>query len=1656
MEINETNFPDEILRSFVATYDGDEDGALSTEEISYIDGVYLDGEPVTSLKGIEYLTAVRGIFVGNIDENGNAAGQITSIDLSNLSELESLSISGNPINELDLSNNPKLKNIWASCCGLTSLDVSLCPDLEILDIWGNQLTEINLKNNTALKELNLDGNLLKDIDLSSNSAIERLRLGGNQIKSIDISNLTDLKTIDLSSNPLEEVPDLSGYTNMEVLMLGGLNLEAIDVSGMTSLRELGLWANALTEIDLSNNTALESLNLDGNLISYLDLSANTALRELRCSGNRLAFIDLSANTALNLVECRDNYFEISDYDQFNTLEELGMDFSKATNWDGAEYDAETNMLNIFSDCVSYDYPTFGENTERFEINIKVPVCDINEENFPDETLRNFVADFDFDGDGILSEGERSSIDGIYLDGQPLTSLQGIEYLTAVKGIYVGCLDSEGNPCGTLTSIDVSMLPQLEELFVHGNPIETLDVSNNPNLIKIDAGFCGLTSLDLSNNPNIEYLFLCANQLTTIDISHLTELKGLDLSDNPLETVPDVSGFTMMEEMWLGSLNLEAIDVSAMENLRDLGLWNNYLTEIDLCGNPALEILNVDSNKIRYLDLSANTALKELRCNRNNLAFLDLRANTALEIVQCPGNVYYVESMDEISDIIDMGLDLSVATSFEGGEYDAETGELTVYGSWLAYEYPTFGDQFEKFKICVYVPDVEITEENFPDPVLRSCVATYDFDENGILSADENFFIEGLWLADSPLADLTGAELLAALKEVQVNGTSVTDLSPISNLKSLELLNINDTLIEGDLDFSGNPNLLALDFYGSRISGADVSNCPKLISFNGTSPFFTSVDFTNNTRLEYVTIGESPLTELDVSNCPKLKVLNLWGSKVSEIDVTNCPELIELNVQSNGVSAVDVSRNTKLELLGIGDNPDLAEIDISNNTALKELHFWNTPIKNVDLSNAPELLILSASGAPLESLDVSNNTKLSYINIGGGTLDSLDLSKNTALSELCVWGTNITSLDLSNNTLLTAVRLNGLPILTLDLSKNTELMEIELNGNGIDLTSFTVTELDDYNVDLSKITGWTGAKFDPETKTLSDIEEDAEKIVYTYDLGNGSTAEFELRIPVPEAPEVTAKGGSGKVTLSWKPVNMATSYVVYSYDGKDLEIIGETSETSFVVDGLKNGTEYRFFVSARCGAMETEFSDKYIVKAKPAVAVPAKPANVKVDPSDGEVYVSWTASEGATSYSVYKYEGGKYSKLYSTTETGCTIRGLTNGTTYMFLVRAFNESGGSAFTTADLVSGTPKAPVVIPEKPTNVKATAGDKQVTLTWTAAAGAESYTIYKYENSKYTKINSTAKTTYTVTGLTNGTAYKFLVRAFNEAGGNSFTLADLVSATPKAPVASVPAKPANVKATAGDKQVTLSWTASTGATSYTIYRYNNGKYGKVTSTASTSFTIKGLANGTTYKFLVRAFNAKGGSSFTTADLVSATPKAAVTTVPAKPTVNANVQDKVVTFSWNAVEGATYYKLYNYSNGKYGLVATVTDTTYRLRYLKNGTTYQILVRAFNEKGGSKFTTADLISVTPKAATAVPTAPSVKASVSGGNVNLTWAHVPTAFSYTIYKYENGTYTKLGATCDNYFTVKGLAAGKTYSILVRSFNSKGGHKVTSADRVSVTL
>ena len=180
----------------------------------------------------------------------------------------------------------------------------------------------------------------------------------------------------------------------------------------------------------------------------------------------------------------------------------------------------------------------------------------------------------------------------------------------------------------------------------------------------------------------------------------------------------------------------------------------------------------------------------------------------------------------------------------------------------------------------------------------------------------------------------------------------------------------------------------------------------------------------------------------------------------------------------------------------------------------------------------------------------------------------------------------------------------------------------------------------------------------------------------------------------------------------------------------------------------------------------------------------------------------------------------------------------------------------------------------PASPTNLSATAGNQQASLTWTASGGATSYNVKRGTASggPYTTVGSPAGTTYADTSLTNATPYYYVVTAVNAMGesGNS----NQATATPKA-APTAPAAPPNLTATGGNQQVSLAWTASTGATSYNVKRAatNGGPYTTVASPTGTSYTDTTVTNGTIYYFVVTAVSASGESA--NSNQASATPSA-------------------------------------------------------------------------------------------------------------------------------------------------------------------------------------
>ncbi len=173
------------------------------------------------------------------------------------------------------------------------------------------------------------------------------------------------------------------------------------------------------------------------------------------------------------------------------------------------------------------------------------------------------------------------------------------------------------------------------------------------------------------------------------------------------------------------------------------------------------------------------------------------------------------------------------------------------------------------------------------------------------------------------------------------------------------------------------------------------------------------------------------------------------------------------------------------------------------------------------------------------------------------------------------------------------------------------------------------------------------------------------------------------------------------------------------------------------------------------------------------------------------------------------------------------------------------------------------PVGPPSAPAGLTATPGNAQVSLGWTASAGATGYNVKRSTTSggSYSTIApGVTATSYTDMTAANGTTYYYVVSALNASGEGPNS--NQASATPTAPAP--PPAPTGLAAAAGKRKVTLSWNAASGAASYKVKRSttNGGPYATVaTGITGTTYVNSGLQSGTTYYYVVSAVNAAGES---------------------------------------------------------------------------------------------------------------------------------------------------------------------------------------------------
>ena len=423
-KINASNFPDDNFRTYVdKTFDKNRDGLLSANEIKDVVSIDLKKDfQGTNLKGISFFTELESFSV--------------HADYWEPGKKKSMSFY---VEEVDLSGNPKLKEVKIATNKIKGLDLSKNQSLELLYLASYQ-DEIDLTHNTALKELSIRYCKPEKLDLSQNTELTYLDLRCESLKKLDLSKNTKLEDVTVSCS-LSDL-DLTGHKHLKTLDVEGNGLDRLKVH-MDELTRLNCRNNRLEKLKTEKAGELKELICDNNGISELDLSGCGKLKTLSCDGMKLTGLDLSHTGKLQKLSCAGNELESLDTTHCPDLKQLiaGGNRLKSINL------KENNSLEL-ADLSSNELDSLqlGESSTLTSLYVN----------------SNRLTELDLSGAAGLEEVECRE-----------NSLKKIK--TGKDLVYLNCEDNE------LTEVDVSASPRLQILCCRKNRLKALDVTGNKDL-----------------------------------------------------------------------------------------------------------------------------------------------------------------------------------------------------------------------------------------------------------------------------------------------------------------------------------------------------------------------------------------------------------------------------------------------------------------------------------------------------------------------------------------------------------------------------------------------------------------------------------------------------------------------------------------------------------------------------------------------------------------------------------------------------------------------------------------------------------------------------------------------------------------------------------------------------------------------------------------------------------------------------------------------------------------------------------------------------------------------------------------------------------------------------------------------------------------------
>lgn len=298
---------------------------------------------------------------------------------------------------------------------------------------------------------------------------------------------------------------------------------------------------------------------------------------------------------------------------------------------------------------------------------------INETNFPDPAMRESVSGYDWDGNGILDNGELK--EATAFEFRNVTNFKGLELLTNAEGITIGYRSDEDSDDGynasarALKSFDASILPKLigigfenclglESVDATKNNLTSINIKNAPNLADLklpktlwDFNFIDmpkLTSFNFKDFPELRSVHMCGSTgIQDLDFTGLKEMRYLEIyGDEERQFV--LNSLTLadclVENIDIRYSTIQSMHVKSMGDLNKIELYydditdlsvedckvfhnlyceNNKLGTVTLTNNPEMDIVDCKDNYLKTLVVDKCPMLHQMNCKDNQLMWLDM-------------------------------------------------------------------------------------------------------------------------------------------------------------------------------------------------------------------------------------------------------------------------------------------------------------------------------------------------------------------------------------------------------------------------------------------------------------------------------------------------------------------------------------------------------------------------------------------------------------------------------------------------------------------------------------------------------------------------------------------------------------------------------------------------------------------------------------------------------------------------------------------------------------------------------------------------------------------------------------------------------------------------------------------------------------------------